>query len=269
MVTQSVREPSRFALTKWYFDCAAEDGRVVIGYWASLAWRALSFTWESVVLYEPGKPPERRSSLSAAKAPDATAQEITWHAPALGCTLEARRRLSPIGQRLLDDDSGAVEWRAEAPAATVAVQLRGHAPLHGPGYIERLSLTVPPWRLPIRELRWGRWLDADASRSVVWIDWRGAAPRSWVFEDGRLASSARVTDDGVMTGASNVAIGARRTLESLAFAQYADAIPPLRAVLPKRMLALRETKWCSAATLRRGADRPVAGRAIHEVVVFA
>ena len=77
----------------------------------------------------------------------------------------------------------------EAPAAEVSVSLRGFAPLRGTGYAERILITIPPWRLPIRELRWGRWIGEAASRSVVWIDWRGESPApgcSWT--EPRLAS---------------------------------------------------------------------------------
>ena len=38
-----------FAFTKWYIDCLDEEGRLVILYWASLEWRRLRFTWQSVV----------------------------------------------------------------------------------------------------------------------------------------------------------------------------------------------------------------------------
>jgi hypothetical protein len=259
-----------FALTKWYFDCVAADGRVVIGYWASLAWRRLRLTWQNVVLYEPGRPPVRRSSLAPAPPPDLAAGAIRWRAPALGCDLAVESRQPPFAARLLADGAGVVDWQVEAPAAQVAVTLRGFAPVEGPGYAERILLTVPPWRLPIRELRWGRWLDAAASRSVVWIDWRGAAPRTWVFVDGALAPEAQVTDEcvGVGAGGVSVVLGDRRTLEALAFAEITASIPVLQAVVPKSLLALRQTRWCSAGTLQENDAAALGGRAIHEVVVF-
>lgn len=257
-----------FSLTKWYVDCVAPDGRVVIGYWASLAWRHLAFTWQRVVLYEPGKPPNRRSSLASSLPPDVGRDAIRWRAPAIGCSVDVTSRHEPIEQRLLDDKAGLVDWRVEAPAALVSVALDGCAPVHGTGYVERLFITVPPWRLPIRELRWGRWIDDAANRSVVWIDWRGKSPHSWVFVDGLLASEAEVTDERVRGGTAQVAIGQGRTIEKMAFSQIAESIPPLRAVLPKSLLAIQQTRWCSDATLREGDSPPLTGRAIHEVAVF-
>ena len=257
-----------FTLTKWYFDCVAPDGRVVIGYWASLAWRSLAFTWQNVVLYESGQSPTRRSSLVPAPPPNVDADTTTWRAPALGCVIDVRSRQRPIEERLLDDGTGIVEWRAEAPAAQVSVELRGFPPVQGPGYAERILMTVLPWRLPIRELRWGHWLDAASSRSVVWIDWRGESPRTWVFVDGKMAPSAVVTDDGLCAGSVKLVVGERRTLEALAFSQIAATIPTLRAVVPKSLLALHQIRWCSNGTLQEGNAVALRGRAIHEVVVF-
>lgn len=268
MMLHTRRGGAPFSLSKWYFDCVAPDGRVVIGYWASLVWRHLAFTWENVVLHEPGKPPLRRSALSSATPPDVGSDAITWRAPALGCAFDVTSRHPPIEERLLDDGTGVVDWRAEAPAAVVTVALDGCAPVRGTGYAERVALTVPPWCLPIRELRWGRWIDAAATRSIVWIDWRGESPRNWVFVDGQRATCAAVTDERVSAGVVSVAIGERRTLDAMAFSTIAVSIPPLRAVVPKSLLALHQTRWCSDATLH-DADAPILnGRAIHEVVVF-
>ena len=268
MTSDATRGGAPFTLTKWYFDCVAPDGRVVIGYWASLAWRSLAFTWQNVVLYESDQPPTRRSSLVPAPPPNVGGDTIAWRAPALGCVIELESRQRPIDERLLDDSNGIVEWRAEAPAAVASVELRGFAPLRGPGYAERILITVPPWRLPIRELRWGRWIDAASNRSVVWIDWRGESPRTWVFVDGNIAPSAVVTDEGPCAGDVKLVVGERRILEALSFSQIAATIPPLKAVVPKSLLALRQTRWCSNATLEEGNSVALSGRAIHEVAVF-
>jgi hypothetical protein len=262
------RGAAPFTLSKWYLDCVAPDGRVVIGYWASLGWRDFTLTWQQVTLYEPGQPARRQSSLSSSPPPGADGDTISWHAEALDCCIVARTRQQAIRQRLLDDSTGIVEWRADAPAADVSVTLVGRAPVHGAGYAERLLITVPPWRLPIRELRWGRWIDDTANRSVVWIDWRDASPRTWVFVNGQLAASAVVTDERVSAGAVDLRFGERRTLDAWAFSQIVAAIPPLRAVVPKSLLALRQTRWCSDATLTDGDARALNGRAVHELVVF-
>lgn len=263
-----MRGDSPFSLVKWYFDCEAADGRVAIAYWAQLAWRRLAVTWQSIVLYEPGNEPVRRSTLVAAPPPVVSGDSLAWRAEALGCAVHVESRQRPIEARLLDADTGVVDWRVEAPAAQVSVALAGFAPVRGPGYAERIIITVPPWRLPIRELRWGRWLDASPDRSVVWIDWAGESPRTWVFVDGDLAPSAVVTDERISAGAVSVTAEESRTLEDFTFSRIASTIPGLEAVVPKSILALRQVRWSSVCTLRDGDAAPLIGRAIHEAATF-
>mgnify|MGYP001596350551 CR=1 FL=1 len=161
--SRAQRGTAAFTLSKWYLDCVAPDGRVVIAYWASLGWRDLSITWQQVTLHDPGQPARRQSSLSSSPPPAIGPDAITWLAPALDCRIDVRPRQGPIRHRLLDDSTGIVEWRADAPAADVSVALGGRAPMQGTGYAERLLVTVLQWHLPIRELRWGRWIDAAAN----------------------------------------------------------------------------------------------------------
>lgn len=244
------------------------EARAVIGYWASLAWRGVALTWQNVTLFEPGKPPVSRSSLASASAPSANGGAIAWRAEALGCAMDFEPRQPPIEERLLADSSGVVEWRVEAPAAEVSASLRGFEPLRGTGYAERILITIPPWRLPIRELRWGRWIGEDAGRSVVWIDWRGESPRTWVFVDGTAAPAAEVGDEGVRAGAAQIELGERRTLEERSLDEIVSTIPGLRTVVPRSFLGLRQSRWCSDGLLRERDGATCSGRAIHEVVVF-
>jgi hypothetical protein len=65
-----------------------------------------------------------------------------------------------------------------------------------------------------------------------------------------------------------IVLGQRRTLHARRFAEIAATIPRLIAVIPKPILALRETKWCSAGTLQERNTAVQAGCAIHELAVF-
>ncbi len=63
-------------------------------------------------------------------------------------------------------DAGTVEWHCLMPRARVRIGKRS-----GLRYAEHLNITVAPWKLPIRTLRWGRF--ATPSDWIVWIDWQG------------------------------------------------------------------------------------------------
>jgi hypothetical protein len=269
----SARGPSlgtagTFSFTKWYLDCVDADGRSVILYWAALAWRGLALTWHSVLLHEPGRQAVQRTSLVRVAAPRRRPGAIAWRAPALGCMVSASPRQESFAIRLLDGGRGAVDWHCEAPAAETSVEVAGHAPIRGPGYAERLVLTLAPWRLPIDELRWGRWIAADASRSVVWIDWRGARPATWIFVDGVPQPPAEVTEEGVCAGDASLELEARQPLPARSLRDLIGSIAPLRAMVPASLLALREIKWRSAGTLLAAGKPPLSGWAVHELVSF-
>ncbi len=264
---ERLEDPQGFTLTKWYLDCATDDGRACIAYWVSLAWHTLSLTWQNVAVFCPDGSRSQRSSLARASAPLVREGGISWP-DTLGSHIEIAPCARPIEARLYECASGCVDWRAEAPAAMVDAEFHELGRIAGPGYVERIVMTVPPWRLPIRELRWGRWVDASARRSVVWIDWRGREPQTRVFVDGTCAPDPVVRDDAINAGTSTLTIGATHTLHERSLEDIVATIPPLRALVPARLLALRQSKWCSAAGLSVGNGQPVSGRAIHEKVVF-
>jgi hypothetical protein len=62
-------------------------------------------------------------------------------------------------------------------------------------YAEKLEMSVKPWKLPLAELRWGRFL--SETDTIVWIDWQGEMPVNWVFYQGNPVSQAVVGDDFV------------------------------------------------------------------------
>ena len=256
-----------FALTKWYLDCVADDGRVAICYWASLSWRRLSLVWQGLTVYEPGCPPFERSAIGASVPPAIDQGRISWMSPRLGSVVMAEAREPAFGLRLFEADSRYVDWRCEAPVAHVTIDAAGQSPLHGYGYVEQLTLTVPPWRLPFDEIRWGRWIDDDASRSLVWIDWRGAMPQCWTFVDGVRTPGVAIGDDRVTTGAVVLGLEPPRTLSCRALDLVISRIPGLRAVVPSSLPAWHETKWVSRGMVRCADGKQVAGSVVHERVV--
>jgi hypothetical protein len=132
----------------------------------------------------------------------------------------------------------------------------GTEEIDGLGYVERLRLTLPPWELPIRELRWGRIL--SAAGSATWIDWRGPSPLRLALRDGRRVTAGAVGDRVVDAGGP-VRLAPVATLRD---ARLSRTLPlALRRALPRAGLGLEETKWLSRGTLE-GAP----GLAIHEVV---
>lgn len=256
-----------FTLTKWYLDCTPVDGRAMVAYWVSVAWRGWTLNWQQVLRFPAAGEPVARRSLDRETAPSDAGGKVAWMSVSLGATIRATPRVPPIRARLFDADAGRVDWTVLAPAAELTASIRGMDTVAGPGYVERIEMTALPWALPIRELRWGRWIADDAAHAVVWVDWRGSAPLSNVYLDGVRADGACVENDCVAAPGWRVPLANTRALFARSFRDIVRGVPMVDHLLPESFLALRQHTWTARVT----ADTPAGalpGTAIHEVVVF-
>lgn len=212
-----------------------------IAYWARLAWRGVSVAYSSVLF--DGAADEH---LFAIVPPAIDGDTLTWSAAPLQLEMAMTRQTPAFETTLMDG----VQWRCLMPSASARVRWRDHE-LRGGGYAEVLEMSVAPWKLPIDELRWGRFIGAG---SLVWIEWIGEHPLTLYVSNGAPIDAA----DVVLTIDDERVIRDATLGETLAF---------LRRLLPKRIVDTRETKWSGRASLRRGenVDR---GTVVYETVRF-
>ena len=125
-------------------------------------------------------------------------------------------------------------------------------------------MTVPPWKLPIDKLLWGRFL--NESDSLVWIDWRGPVSTKLVLHNGRRSDAADVSESTVSFGESGLLTFGKRTVlrEGKLGTVALAALSAIKKLLPRKVLSVNETKWRSRAQLKN--PDPREGWAIHEVV---
>jgi len=251
-----------FELSKWYMDCVSEAGDVVVVYAARLRWRAITLHYSSLLVRAPGAEARTETSMRAALEPTLSGDELTWSSEALDVSGRWSRLAPPVEATVFDSPDGKVVWRCSMPRARAEITL-GERTVRGFGYTEHLLLTVEPWRMPIDELRWGRFVGERSA--LVWIDWRGRHAKQVVFCDGDALGPVRIDDRSVEGGGVRLAIDEGGSLRRGALGATALARVPGLERFPARILAVDEHKWCARATLHdaRGEDR---GWAIHEVV---
>lgn len=256
---------SKFHFTKWYADCVGLNGDVVILYCGIVRWRAITLRYASVLEAAPGQQPAVRYSLKKSPMPVEQGTAIQWQSNSLGINGVWERLDPPFETKVYESSEGALKWHCLHPRSQAAVTLGGGKVVQGLGYVERLEMTLPPWKLPIHELRWGRFL--SASDSLVWIDWKGSYSCRIVLHNG-CSTRATNIDDGeiALTGNGRLRIDAGDLLRKGALGETALAIiPGLRRLFPSKILNVQECKWRSRAELRC-ADSLSSGWAIHEVV---
>lgn len=257
-----------FSLTKWYLDCVDADRRFAIAYWSALSWHGFRVAIESVVLHAPGAVPRSWSGASRAAAPEVVNRHVAWRSDAAGVSVNGSASLEPFGLRLLEQDGGTVDWSCQACPAHLRVTLPGGTAVTGLGYVERLAVSIPPWRLPITELRWGRWIAASSEKSIVWIDWRGPDPLTAVFEDGLRSPSAVVDDERIRTGGTALVLSDTRLLHRRTLRDVIGRAGRLTRMLPEPWLEIQDSKWLSHGERCAAGASPDGGWAVHERVRF-
>jgi hypothetical protein len=259
-------ETSNFLLSKWYMDCVSEEGDVFIAYAASLRWKGLKINYSGTLRRQHDAQTEANTSLKRYSTPKVSGDSIHWSSKALGLEGKWTALAQPIERTIFESDAGRVEWRCLHPRATAEVSTRNQHQLKGLGYVEHLTMSIPPWRLPIDELRWGRFLSNNDA--LVWIDWRGASNVKLVFLNGVQVESAEVTEREVVLEQEKVilALDEDQVLREGPLIKTAlSMIPGIQKLIPLRSLHAYECKWRSRGILSCH-ENVSAGWTIHEIV---
>lgn len=254
------------SLTKWYLDVVTVRGTALIAYAASLRWGAVHVGFASTLVSRPDGRAEEKGAWSGGALPEEGPGEIRFRHD--GLELEGRWRGTspPVGATLHEDERGRLRWDCLLPSAAGEVRLGGED-LEGQGYVERLTMTVPPWSLPLDTLRWGRF--ASPTHALVWISWDGGPPRRWAWLDGAAQADPAVGEHGVagLEGDRRLTLEpVREMCDRRALQVLSRRLPALDAVPLGPLRDLRETKRLARATLRRGGRLEDEGWAIHELV---
>lgn len=255
-----------FELSKWYADCLTEDGDALILYHAHLRWRLPTIHYSNLLIHEAGGATQSHFSLQKQPAPVNNGQ-IEWNSPVWNAKGSWRKTVPPIREMLFDSASGFVEWNCIAPRNSAEVHIGEGRLYRGEGYVEHLRLTIAPWRLQIRQLRWGRFMRGPDT--LVWIDWRGPYNKQVVYHNGLAVPARSISDREIVFGDSGAVLSLDTSTilrEGTLGATALSVLPKLERLFPARILGARECKWLSRAVLRRPGEADSAGMAIHELV---
>jgi hypothetical protein len=257
-----------FTLDKWYLDLVTDDGTAFIGYAADLRWHALHFRYAALLDCRSGGTPREHATVRHVAPPDLADGRLTWTCAPLHLAGEWTRLAAPVEEVLLDVPDGRVEWRCLLPRASASLVV-GDRRYEGPGYAERLTLTIAPWDLPFRALRWGRHL--SAGHALVWIEWDGDMTRRWAWLDGEPQPLARVEGAGI----TGLADGRALRWEPGRDLRRRSVLDALREVAPAlvrgvtgRLGAMDEHKQLSRSSLMADGRMLDSGWAIHEEVTW-
>lgn len=251
-----------FKLSKWYLDCVTDSGDVSIAYVGRVDWGMPRLHYSSL-LESTANRIVARHSVREQNEPEIKNASISWRTKAFHTDAIWYADSVALRDTIFSCEHGSVEWHCLMPRARTRFRDRS-----GLGYVEHLTTTMPPWKLPIENLRWGRF--TSASDWVVWIDWQGEFSRRIVYLNGELVPTA-VLEDGHIKFDEGGLLMMDRSLVirdgSLGTTLF-SVIPGIRKTFPARLLQVNECKWRSRARLERPSGSTVEGWAIHERVCW-
>lgn len=261
-----------FHLSKWFLDFTGENGEAMIFYAAKLSWYGFSASYTSWLRYDPGTGVHLKTRFSKVQFPKLNGQLISWNDPKFGVSGTWEALAASVQARIFDSEEGYLDWKCHQPASKVQLRINDRV-LEGRGYAEQLILTVPPWKLDMDELRWGRFCSAE--NNMVWIGLNGKEQRQWLWLNGEKTENCILEEDCITIPDKNLIVNLDRgvTLEAEkkifnVVGKLIRYIPGLNKVIPVSFLMADEHKWLSRGQLQKDGKILSEGMAIHELVNF-
>jgi hypothetical protein len=253
---------ARFRLEKWYLDVTDDNGSAFIGYAARLKWKLLNLSYSGFTFLNSAKKIKQRNSFKKSDFPFHNEDQILWKNRL--CYGSWTKESESLAETLLTTADGKINWHCYYPKAKSEVQFDG-VQVYGTGYVEFIELTILPWKLPIHQLHWGRFI--SPTDTIVWIRWIGPMPKTLIFHNGEKTVNADIQQEKISYNDFVLELRdstpmRKGTLMNTVFSRF----PSLAKLFPRAILQLRENKWCSTGDLYRNNKKVASGKAIHEVV---
>lgn len=254
-----------FSLEKYYVDLVTAEGHYFIGYSARLNWRAIRINYRATLHHPSLSGINTGPSLSSRDGPVDDDSVLTWRSPRLGFDGQWRRLASAERHVLHQEDDGIVDWSCSQPSARVRLTTESGAVFLGLGYVECLKLTIPPWRLGLRTLLWGRFVSED--HSVVWIEWQGKHNLKLLICDGQRTVNPQISDDSIKCEDFELSLERAETIREDSIGKtLVSRIPSVLKAAPIEFLGGKEQKYVSRGRLRFTGGSEHTGWVIHERV---
>ncbi len=253
--------PVPFSLVKWYMDCVTEQGETAILYLANLRWRGLHGSYSSILLADRDTN-TTRSSIGRHRV-QCNDGRIQVEFAKLGVAGIWTATAPPVQHTMYENLAGSVNWNCLQPASSVRLTVGGRE-YAGLGYAECLTLTLLPWQLPMRKLKWGRFVSEQDS--LAWIDWKGPYSAQLCVHNGQKCQAFGISDSEIDFDGATLRMEDSLALRSGKLGSTVlPGLPALGKILPGALFNIDETKWRCRGTLD-APGRQSHGWAIHEVV---
>lgn len=261
-----------FCIIKWFLDFTGDQGEVMIFYAAKFHWYGFTAVYTSWISHDMISGVKVRTRFSHVHFPEVNEKEIVWEDAKFGISGKWVSMAETICSRLYDSEEGFLDWNCLQPASRVKIW-QNNKMLEGYGYAENLKMTVPAWKIPMHDLRWGRFI--SSAYHLVWIELREKEKKQWLWINGKRMNGCTIENEYVSVPELQLILELdRRTLlESekkilKVTEKLVRFLPGFTKVVPLDFLMANEYKWLSNGVLRIQGNIVSEGKALHEHVIF-
>lgn len=262
-----------FLVEKWFLDFIADNGEAMIFYSAILKWRKWKIPYTSWLHFSPEGDTILKSRFKDTQLPVKNNYHISWADHRFGVEGHWKPVSTPLSTRLFESENGCLDWQCYQPASEVRLKL-GSKELLGKGYAEKLTLTIPPWKIQMNELRWGHY--GSGRDTMVWVEILPNNDRKWLWVDGKRMEDFMISDDGITVPGLNLILelDKKAVLESdkkvfSVVKKIIRYLPGFNKIIPLPFLMAEACKWISNGTLKKNGEIVSSGASIHEYVNFS
>lgn len=245
-------------------DATCADGSAFIAYVARLQWGLINVGYNGYTFFDgQNATVTKLNSFSNQSLPQLDGNNIVWqHKKAGGTWLQCN---PSINEELLCSSDGDILWQCLFPKALASLSINSRPLEKSFGYVEKITITIPPWQIPIHHLHWGRFLSNDYT--IIWIRWIGPLPKTIVYCNGVRYTEAEITTTQLRFSDHLLSFSNSRTLRSgTILSTVFSKFPSIAKLFPKAIMNLTENKWVSDGQVFKD-EKPVStGKIIHEFV---
>ena len=261
------RKSKIFNLEKFYLDCIDAEGNCFILYWASLEIYYLKFYYSGLIFSDSKNVTIENYSLK--RTPQPLVNELlSIDNPLLQIKGNWLRRDKPILLSLFKDKKNReLIWDCHHPKALAEIEYN-NITFKGYGYAETLSLPIKPWNLPIKELKWGRFLSDHYT--IIWIQWKGESPLNRIICNGKEYNDATFLVDRVIFNQGCFAL-LFQDISTLRTGKINNVLAKshlLKTFVCSRILNGNETKWKAKTVLALNDKIVEDGWSLYEKVTW-
>lgn len=271
-IRKSAKSQKGFYLNKWFLDFISDEGEAMIFYAAKLKWHGLEVPYTSWLRYNPETGISKRSRFRRINLPEKNETIISWSDTLFGVEGIWETQASALQARIFDSDDGYLDWNCFQPRSKVSIKIKDKI-FNGTGYAEQIIMTVDPWKIPMNELRWGRF--GSLENYIVWIEVRAEGKQKWIWMNGKKINEAQIEDNQISIPTKNIKLVIDRSVVLESEQKIFHVVKKLRKYLPgiKRSMPIQflmadEHKWLSKGIIQKDGKEIDSGPVIHEFVNF-